>query len=289
MRFSRKHSPLRHRIVQIPLLIMMLVSLTGCLTFETFITVKPDGSGTVVQTFILTNDMLRMALMFGGDDGQPIELCDEDELAEEAVTMGEGVRLISAEEINDGDAIGCRAQFAFDDINTLLINFNPENQMPAGMVEGEEEGETPDDAVPEDETAVEDLVTFKFERGDPATLLVRLEQNDERVTPTEDPAPVDSTMREQQMMMMREMFKGARIAVLLAVEGTIAETNASFQDGNRITLMDIDFDKMLADEANLEKIFDANPQSADEMKALMEVSEGVMVETSEEVKIVIEE
>ena len=45
--------------------------------------------------------------------------------------------------------------------------------------------------------------------------------------------------------------------------------------------MDIDFDKLLEDEAYLEMIADANPQNPDEMRALMEEGEGIMIETKE--------
>ena len=278
MPFSSAHAPLRHRLLLYPLVGALLLSLTGCLTFETFIKVKPDGSGTIKQTFILTSEMLRMALMFGGDDGGPAELCDEEELADEAAEMGEGVRLLSAEEINEDDAIGCHALFAFDNINTLNLSLNPENQMPAGMSDDESDDEAPD------EEAASDLVTFSFDRGNPSTLVVRIDQD--QAPDRDDPdaseaAPVDSTERDMQIRMMREMFKGARMAVILEVDGNLVETDASFHDGNQITLMDIDFDKLLDDEEYLEKIADANPQSADEMRALMEEGEGIMIETKE--------
>ena len=273
---------LRSRLLLYPLVTAMLLSLTGCLTFETIIKLNRDGSGTVEQTFLFTSEMLRMALLFGGDDGGPAELCNEEELAEQAASMGEGVHLASAEAINDGDALGCRAIFAFDDINTLNVSFNPEDQMPAGMTAGEP------DADPSDEGAeTDDFISFRFNPGRTATLTVTMDQDpghDEAGAEEESPfaaADADSTARLQQMQMMREMFKGAYLAILLDVEGTIKETDASFHDGNRITLMEMDFDKLLENEESLEKLAAADPQNTDEMKALMEDIEGVKLETNE--------
>jgi hypothetical protein len=281
MTASSKFPALRRRLLPYPLLLAMLLGLTGCLTFETLITVKPDGSGTVEQTFIVMNEMLRMALLFGGEDGEPAELCDEAQLHEEAAAMGEGVRLIDAEAINDGDALGCRARFAFDDINTLHVSFNPEDQMPDGMAEDEAATEEPGD-----EAAMKDFLTFRFDPGRPSTLVVMLDQEDAAAdTPDGDPIIPDSSQRAQQMMMMREMFKGARVAVFLEVDGSIRETDATFHEDDRITLMEIDFDRLLEDEAALEKLVAANPQSPDEMKTLMEGVEGVKVETREAVTV----
>ena len=273
---------LRSRLVLYPLMTALLLSLTGCLTFESIIKLKRDGSGTVEQTFIFTSEMLRMALLFGGDDGGPVELCDQEELAEQAASMGEGVSLLSSEAIDDGDAIGCRAIFAFDDINTLNVSFNPEDQMPGGMAAEEPDAETLDE-----ETENVDFISFRFDPGRPAALTVTMDQdpgNDEASAEEEssfDAAEIDSTMKRQQMQMMREMFKGARLAILLEIEGEIKETDASFRDGNRITLMEMDFDKLLEDEESLEKLADADPQNTDEMKALMEDIEGVKLETKE--------
>ncbi len=284
MSFSTKPPSLLRRLGMYALVTAMLLSLTGCLTFETLIKLKRDGSGTIEQTFIFTSEMIRMALLFGGDDGGPVELCDEEDLAEEAASMGEGVRLVSSEAINNDEALGCRAVFAFDDINTLRVEFNPENQMPAGLTDA-----PPDDETPDEEVGEEDFVTFNFDPGNPSTLVVTMnqdfepEQNEQEEEQTDDdPFAADSTQRAQQMQMMREMFKGARLAVILEVDGSITETTASFYEDNRVTLMDINFDKLLEDEEYLQTIADANPQSPDEMKALMADVEGIMVETNEE-------
>ena len=153
-----------------------LVCFTGCLTFETLITVRDDGSGTIEMVFALSGPMLDMITSLAGNES----LCDEENLQEEASKMGEGVRLSSAEPIDEDGRKGCRAFYDFDDINQLTINQNPGDQMPSGMASDEP-------------TAPEDVVTFSFTPGSPATLVVNLPQDFQDNTPDEDPTPVDST------------------------------------------------------------------------------------------------
>ena len=186
--------------------------------------------------------------------------------------MGEGVRLSSAEPIDEDGRKGCRAFYDFDDINQLTINQNPGDQMPSGMTADEP-------------TSTEDVVTFSFTPGSPATLVINLPQDFQDNNPDEDPTPVDSTQGEQQLAMMREMFEGARIHMAVVVEGAITETNASYRDGNRITLIEVDFDRLLEDEEQLELLSNANPQTASEVKALLEDVDGIKIETGREILV----
>ncbi len=266
MFFSAPVRSLLHRALSVTLVAAALVCCTGCLTFETLITVRDDGSGTIEMVFALSGPMLDMITSLAGNEG----LCDEEDLQEEAAKMGEGVRLSSVEPIDEDGKQGCRAFYDFDDINQLTTSQNPGDQMPSGMT-------------PDEPTTTEDVVTFSFTPGSPATLVMNLPQDFQDNTPDEDPTPVDSTQVEEQLTMMREMLKGARIHMAVAVEGAITETNASYRDGNRITLIDIDFDRLLEDEEQLELLSNANPQTTAEVKALLEGVEGIKVETTEEI------
>ncbi len=260
--------PFWHRLLPFPLALAALVCFTGCLTFETLITVRDDGSGTIEMVFALSGPMLDMITSLAGNES----LCDEENLQEEASKMGEGVRLSSAEPIDEDGRKGCRAFYDFDDINQLTINQNPGDQMPSGMT-------------PDEPTSTEDVVTFSFTPGSPATLVINLPQDFQDNNPDEDPTAVDSTQVEEQLAMMSEMLEGARIHMALAVEGAITETNASYRNGNRITLIEIDFDRLLEDDEQLERLSDANPQTTAEVKALLEGIDGIKIETGEEILV----
>ena len=115
--------------------------------------------------------------------------------------------------------------------------------------------------------------------------MINLPQDFQDNNPDEDPTAVDSTQGEQQLAMMREMLEGARIHMSVAVEGAITETNASYHNGNRTTLIEIDFDRLLEDEEQLERLSDANPQTTAEVKALLEGIDGIKIETGEEIRV----
>jgi len=76
-----------------------------------------------------------------------------------------------------------------------------------------------------------------------------------------------------------------RLSLVVEVEGTIGETNAEYHEGSRVTLMDMDFNKVLADPAKFKAMAKANPQSLQEAKELIKGLDGVKIETAPEVKI----
>ena len=65
------------------------------------------------------------------------------------------------------------------------------------------------------------------------------------------------------MAMMKMMMKGLFVDVSLNVNGRILKSNAPYVKGSRVTLMQIDFDKVLADETGLQKL-----QGASDVKSL---------------------
>jgi hypothetical protein len=69
------------------------------------------------------------------------------------------------------------------------------------------------------------------------------------------------------------------------VAGTIAQTNAEYRDGARVTLMEMDMNKLLADPVKFKEMAKANPQTLQEAKTLMKGVDGVKVEAAPEVKI----
>ena len=56
------------------------------------------------------------------------------------------------------------------------------------------------------------------------------------------------------MGMIKTMFKGFKINIGLEVLGSIVKTNAEYVDGPRITLLEMDMESLLADEAKLKAL-----------------------------------
>jgi hypothetical protein len=252
--------------------------LAGCLDVEKTVTVKPDGSGTVIETVVLSKAVLEqmkgMAAAFGGkgDDAMKgFDLSDEKKAKEEAGKMGEGVTFVSAKKVSTEKGEGATVTFTFKDINKLKIDQNPSSsapKTPGGAAGGPSKVEP---------------ITFAFTKGAPAQLTVRMPKP--ALDKKAKPAPDAAGMEEMAMQMAQQMFKDMRIRIAIAVAGKIVETNAEYHDDSRVTLMEMDFNKLLANPEKMKALSKANPQSLEEMKALVKGLDGVKVETAPEVKV----
>jgi len=111
---------------------------------------------------------------------------------------------------------------------------------------------------------------------------VQMPVPDMKAVPKKEQAP---GMEDMAMQMMKQIFKDMKISMSIEVAGTIKETNAEYHDGSRVTLMEMDFNKLLADPEKFKQLAKENPQSLQESKALMKGIDGVKIETAPEVKI----
>ena len=265
--------------------VLFTLGLTGCMQIEKLVKLKPDGSGTVEETVVMSKDsiaqMEQMAAGFGGLGGKKedkpaakgFDLMDEKKLKEAAGKMGEGVTFVSAKKIDSDKGSGFVATYAFTDINKLKLDQNPGEAMPAPG--GAKTGGGPGASKVEP-------VTFKFAKGSPAELVVKMPVPDmAKAEKKEQPAG----MEDMAMQMMKQMFKDMKITMAIEVAGAIKETNAEYKDGSRVTLMEMDFNKLLSDPEKFKKLAKENPKTLQESKTLMKSIDGVKVETAPEVKI----
>ena len=62
-------------------------------------------------------------------------------------------------------------------------------------------------------------------------------------------------MADPMMMnMIKSMFQGFKLDIALEVVGTIVKTNAEYVTGSRLTLLEMDMDALLADEAKFKAL-----------------------------------
>jgi hypothetical protein len=67
--------------------------------------------------------------------------------------------------------------------------------------------------------------------------------------------------------------------------GDIVTTNATYRTGKQITLIDMDFGKLINDMPLLKKINEAQPQSVEEIKTMVKGIEGLKLEFNNPVTI----
>jgi hypothetical protein len=223
---------------------------SGCLRATTSIELNTDGSGTIVQETAVSAQAMGMLQGLAGANAageKPPQLFGEEQARKTAATMG--VKFVSGEAIKNGDLEGYRARFAFDDISKITVKLD---QGANDLAPGTETKKPP--------------FGFAFTRGSSASVLaIQMPEQSPAGLPLPGP-DADKAQTAQAMAMMKMMMKGLYVDVTLNVNGRIVRTNAPFVDGSRVTLMQIDFDKLLADDATLLKL-----SSAKDIKSLANV------------------
>ena len=265
--------------------VLFTLGLTGCLQIEKVVKLQPDGSGTVEESLVMGKDVVaqmeQMAAGFGGlgekKEDKPaakgFDLLDEKKLKGAAEKMGEGVTFVSAKKIDNDKGSGYVATYAFKDINKLKLDQNPGDAMPAPTGVKKSSGPGASKVEP---------VTFKFTKGAPAELVVKMPAPDFKKPDKKEKA---GGMEDMAMQMMQQVFKDMKVTMAIEVAGAIKETNAEYKDGSRVTLMEMDFNKLLANPEKFKQLAKENPKTLQESKALMKSIDGVKVETAPEVTI----
>jgi hypothetical protein len=269
--------------VRILLTMWICIMLAGCFQVETKVRVNPDGSGTVEEKMLLGKKMVEqmehMAQSFSqeGKKAEPFSLYDPKKLREQAAGMGSSVEFVSVEPLEEKDFKGYRAIYSFKDINTLRLSRKTEAPL------SEKNADKEDNEKP---------ILFRFTPGEQARLeVIQPKQEKTAVTPgsdTQREPEQQSPFTPQQEKEMLELLRGMKFSLVIEVNGTITESNASYQDDNRITLFAFDFGRMALDSKKLELLMKAEPTSPEEAKEMLKDLPGVKVELNDPLEIVFE-
>lgn len=240
---------------------------TGCFQVEQVINIKPDGSGTIVMTAIITNEALKQMeemSKLGGEKGKsPLdEMTDPAKTAAQAKKLGEGVKFEKSEKIKNGIGEGAKFTFSFPDVTKLHVDMDMNEMGPGGG--GDDQNKQP--------------ITFGFSNG---TLTIKsTHKKDAPAKPDDDK---DDANAAAGIAMMQQMMKGMKITVAVNIEGTITETDAAHRDGSRITMAIVPFDEVLKDPSKLKALNKADGWDG-ALKILKEIP-GVIVEPKETVTV----
>ncbi len=255
------------------------VILAGCIDTSTRVTVRPDGSGTIEKTVVLSRHLAEVMKNMG-NQGDPASIengmLNEEGLKAEAARMGPGVTFLSAQRITTDKGNGFRALYSFPDISRVTLDRNPgaDLTMPAAT-----KGSRGGTASPAGE-----FFTFAFEKGSPATLTIIAPKIEK--APVKPAAPPPSEADQEKMMAtLKPLYSDLHIALSVEVQGTIVKTNAAWASGSTVTLIDMDFGKILADDANFRKLAGAQNQSIGDVMEMVKAMPGVKLDTQDRVSI----
>jgi len=256
------------------------LALSGCIDSATKVTVKTDGSGTIEKTIVLSKTLVEFVEGMGmGKDAATIEagMLSEKSLKAEAAQLGADVAFVSAQKITTPKGNGYKATYSFKDIGKVKLDQSPaaDVTMPSAGATASAQAATPE------------FLTFRFTKGNPATLVVVTPKIQPSTQTAQKGAQAQASPEETEQMMqaMRPLYSDLRLAVTVEVQGAITDTNAAYVNGSTVTLIDMDFGKILADDAVFKKLAAAQTQSVAQIQALVKAMPGVKLDMQESVTI----
>ena len=254
----------------------MAASLSGCFQQKTVIRVNPDGSGTVTETYLFSRALLAevqgLQLSLAGSPPRTattFEPFDPVKLKAGAKSLGAGVSYRSGIKQSNADYVGFTAIYDFTDLRKLTLHQKTGAEFLSTKGDG----------------ASQHPVTFDFQGGSPASLTVIQPRDAVPATAREGGvSPVSSPLTDTKLI---QSLKGMKFEIGIEVNGTIIATNASQRNGNYLTLIELDLDKVIADNPAQLKLGTFSG-TALPPRAVLENIPGVKVESNEKMTVLFE-
>jgi len=240
------------KIIKLTILLFIPVILfSGCIKVNSNVIINKDGSGILEEQVLMSDMVITMMNEFMSS------FQDSTSAPEE----GEGVKYVSGEEIKIDGWQGYKAIYSFEDLNKIKMETDPNTK-----VEN-----------PQDDGQATEYFSFKFIPGEIAELIIDRPDLSSKNQNEEISVETDSENQELDDNLIK-MMDGMTMTISLEFNGEIVETNASFVDGSKVTMLDIDFSEILKNKESLEMFKKNPPDNLDEMKAIVENIPGMKVE-----------
>ncbi|MBI3403130.1 MAG: hypothetical protein HY048_17090 [Acidobacteria bacterium] len=248
---------------------LALIALTasGCFHMTTTLTVRADGSGTIDHRMLITNAGIAQLKQFGalaGGRGQNVDPISEEQARALAASIGPGVTYVSSTPTSTPIGQGRDAIYAFTDVSQLRIS--PRPAMPAGLPGA---AGLNADASP---------ITFSLthEPSGNAVLHIHVPEPDFLGT-------LASPAAANQLAMVRMLLRGAQVSLMAEPAGALVHATSPYVEGSRVTLLGIDLDEILKDDASIAKLQTSTTQ--EEAQAVLGHLAGLKIDLTREITI----
>ncbi len=264
------------RILRLSIVVLASLGLAGCLQSSTLIHVDDDGSGTIEVRLLFTGAtlaQLRGPDPFGGGDSQEVDPIPENQAREAASSMGPGVTYVASIPIAEGDAQGRAMVYAFTDINRVRITEQP--PAPGGAILRGQGADTGDGRA----------IAFALARQPDGNLLLRITVPQANAPPADTPVQTDDAppSSSEQIETIKRLFAGAHLSIAVEPSGRLVRTSSPFVEGRRVTLLDLDFDQAIEDEAVALRL--QGVENVDAAKAALKDVPGMKITFDREITI----
>ncbi|MFC2083906.1 hypothetical protein ACFLS9_02515 [Bacteroidota bacterium] len=261
------------------LAILLIILFVGCIEVNLKIKLRPDGSGTIEETVLLSDEMVSMieSLMeFADEDTESgIGIYDEEELKSAADEYGKGVVYVSGEKISVEGREGYRALYEFEDISNVKIEKDPSSKVPSEF---------------EDSSKVKEkeYIEFQFSKGEHSSLIIQLPESDNKDFDFdfgEDDFDSETEDDSEWIDEIKGVMEDFKILITLTVDGDIVETDATHYDGSMITLLEMNFKELFKFPEKLNELKKTKPKSFDEAEKLLKEIPGFKFEIKDKIEV----
>ena len=263
----------------LPLLSLLAIgSLTSCFQSEITLRLNKDGSGTLTEENSFGQQAVEMLAQFsqlgGAGAKDPLaDLVSAEKAQARAAKLGEGVTVEKTEAISKNGGKGGRTTYRFADINKLKFSGDDATKGALPEMPGQ----------PKPEMKETEPITFKY-AGDKLTIFMPEPPKAEQ--PAEEaPAPPEVGAAEEAQM--KQMFAGMKVSIKVIIEPGIGSSNATHVEGNTITLMEMDFGKIMEKPGALQKMMSMGKGDPGAAMEKMKQLDGVKVEAKREIEVTV--
>ena len=201
------------------------------------------------------------------------ELSSMEKAKARAATLGPGVTVEKAVPYESGANKGASVTYHFTDINKLTISPGDslKNLSPVQA------------AIPAATQAKP--VTFAYTDGILTVTLPEPEKTAAAVPKIPEAPELPDMESPQTQTLMKQMLVGMTMSFELVIEPGIAEADATFQEGDTITLMDIEITKLLEKPGMLKKLSTSPKQDPVAALEFIKGLDGVRMETKKQITV----
>ncbi len=268
-----------NRTANIFLLLVTGLTMTGCFSLDMRVQVQPDGQGKVIEKIAIQKAFLeQMQTMmegFGQQMGaeksskiEPGRMFSEKQAKERAAALGAGVQWISSKRISTTDQEGMESVYHFADVNQLKLG-TPSPALP-GAPPVSSEGPI----------SMGNLRLEKMPGGRSKLTILPSEKmlnklSEAKSAPSSDDSKAAHTPTPEEMEQARKFFGGMRFAVSVELLGKILTPDVPCLAGNRIILLEMDMDKLLATAGNSSLLSSLNLADPASFQKLLQQAGGI--------------
>ncbi len=281
---------MKHYFIKVAAVAVLAFSFSSCLEVNNTVNLKKDGSGTIVEEMKLGGQIVGMLAGLGGEGGGMEQMFSEEEGKKRATKLGKGVKLTKFEKIDADGSKGARMTFEFADINDVKLSLSDstsslEQMGPQGAEQEGKENEKPFTFDYKDGVLTMNNPSAEADAAKQAEAKKAMEEAKANLPEGLGIPDAEGPEAKQMQAMMMGMMKDMKMSLKINIVDGIAETDATHRDGNTVTLMDMNFGKLMENPEVMKDLQNLNMQDPAEMQKKLASIEGVKAEMKKTVTV----